>query len=369
MRAASRQGPWLPEPPEVDETYGRRGEHTLDWLARSTVRRAADCRRFVNEHVAKLPAKDQAQMMHNLRQRWSSAFLELVVARLLQEMGATIAIEETSLAGKRPDFSASFADCSVVVEATAPVVNGEVGEQAKRRIPLLDFIESHKPAGWSVGVSELPEVGPSDSQQPFQRAIRRILDVQPPQDGDEQREIVCELSSGVIRLMLVPNRVIEADELLWECGLGFCDNTESRVVHAVRRKRGQVRDAGLPVLLAVQAGGLSSDLGDFDRALFGRTFSRYGRTGEIEEVGFRADGEFAKKRAKSPTYAGVLAFISVGFNVCSAPVLYPHPRFEGTLPDAIMRLERHSYDPVRNEIVIDQASGASPVEGLNLVVG
>ena len=198
-------------------------------------------------------------MMNSLRERWSSAFFELVVARLLQEMGATIAIEVTSPSGKRPDFSASFADCAVVVEATTPVVNGEVGELAKRRIPLLDFIESHKPAGWSVGVSELPDIGYAESRLPFQRAVRGMLDVPPPRDCDEQREVVRELSSGTIRMMLVPNRVVEADVLLWESGMGYCDNTESRIVHAVRRKRGQVRDVTLPVLLAIEAGGLSSD--------------------------------------------------------------------------------------------------------------
>ena len=76
---------WLPEPSAPDDTYAGRDEHALDWLARSTIARAKACRRFLNEHLSKLPAGTQRKMLHDLRYQWHSTFFELIVARLLQE--------------------------------------------------------------------------------------------------------------------------------------------------------------------------------------------------------------------------------------------------------------------------------------------
>jgi hypothetical protein len=38
---------WFPEPTETDNTFSRRVEPTADWLKRSTVPRARECRRLL----------------------------------------------------------------------------------------------------------------------------------------------------------------------------------------------------------------------------------------------------------------------------------------------------------------------------------
>ncbi len=55
---------WFPEPSRVDDTYAYRGEPPTDWLKRSTVSRAREARRFLNENLAKIP---QAHLAHRLQ--------------------------------------------------------------------------------------------------------------------------------------------------------------------------------------------------------------------------------------------------------------------------------------------------------------
>lgn len=81
-------GSWLSEPSLSDETYKNREEDTPAWLRRSTIARARDCRRFLNEHISKLSTHHQKKMVHSLEERWESAFFELLTARILQELGA-----------------------------------------------------------------------------------------------------------------------------------------------------------------------------------------------------------------------------------------------------------------------------------------
>src|SRR5438067_162316 len=127
---------WFPEPLFVDDTYGDRAEHTLDWLARSTVPRATACRHFLTEHISKLPVQNQSDLVHDLRPKWHSTFFELIVARILQELGASIVVEAMNPDGRRPDFNAQFPDAAVTVEAKAPIFNAGTGDELKNRIPL-----------------------------------------------------------------------------------------------------------------------------------------------------------------------------------------------------------------------------------------
>jgi hypothetical protein len=138
---------WLPEPSVPDDTYAHRGEHALDWLSRSTIARAKECRRFLNEHLSKLPAENQSSILHDLRHKWHSTFFELIVACLLQELGASLVIERGNRDGRRPDFTAQFPDGAIIVEAEAPVFNAATGEEIKNQIPLRNFIESEIPKG------------------------------------------------------------------------------------------------------------------------------------------------------------------------------------------------------------------------------
>lgn len=340
---------WFPEPAGSDETYAYRSEHTLDWLARSINARATDCRRFLNEHISKLPIENQAHFVHDLRAKWHSTFFELIVARLLQELGASIAIEMTNTDRRRPDFMARFPDLAITVEAKAPVFHATTGEQLKHQIPLLNFLESKIPKGWQVGIWELPKIGPADSRKEFERAVSEMLAINPPEEGDKSKILCTEIATGTIRLHLEPlNSTMK--RLMWDAPIHTFNNSKDRICHAVKSKRSQVRNSKAPVILAIEASGISSSYEDFDMALFGHTYSRYGVQNILLEEGFKPDGEFTKPRNKPPTYAGVLAFLTVGFTRITAPVLYHHPRFAGQLPQAFSRLEQRWYNEELNEI-------------------
>jgi hypothetical protein len=167
---------WFPAPAYTDDTYARRGEPTTLWLQRSTVARAVTCRRFLNENLSVLPRAHQSVLYQALHNRWHSAFFELIVARTLQVLGADIEVEPDSEAGTRIDFLARFPDRTVSVEAVAPVINAAAGEEAKRRKPLLDVIDSLAPPGWTILVMELPDLGPSDSKKRFKELVKDLLD-------------------------------------------------------------------------------------------------------------------------------------------------------------------------------------------------
>jgi hypothetical protein len=345
---------WLPEPDIPDESYADRGEHTLDWLARCTNRKARECRRFLNQNLSMLPKNVQNSIRSAAYHRWKSAFFELIVARILQELGATIELEQTNLEGRRPDFTARFPDETIIVEAVSPIFNCEASEIAKNRNPLFRIIESNIPQGWRVGVGELPKIGPSDSRKEFERRVKRMLSISPPSGSTRNIELFAEISTGVIRLYLCPGEV-KSCRLMWEAPITAFDNSEERIRFAVKRKRSQVRSSHKPVLLAVEASGISSDFEDFDKALFGHTYESYNKEGQLEERGFKPDGAFNTRSNKPPAYAGVLAFLNVGFWGGPAPLLFSHPRFMGNLPKSILRLEERRYDKASNEIQVVSA--------------
>jgi hypothetical protein len=347
---------WLPEPEAPDESYADRGEHTLDWLARSTNQTARECRRFLNKNLLMLPKNVQDSIRGAADHRWKSAFFELIVARILQELGATIELEQTNSEGRRPDFTARFPDGTIIVEAMSPVFNVGAGETIKNRNPLYRIIEANLPQGWSVGVRKLPSIGPNDSKKEFERTIKELLSIPPPGDGMGNQDLSVETSTGVIHLHLRPGE-IDSGRLIWEAPITTFDNSEQRIRHAVKKKREQVRSSHQLVLLAIEASGISSGFEDFDKALFGHTYESYDVKLQLERRGFKRDGAFTRgiRNNRPPTYAGVLAFLYVGFLGGPAPVLYYHPRFTGHLPESILRLEQRRYDIDSNEVQVVSA--------------
>jgi hypothetical protein len=121
------------------------------------------------------------------------------------------------------------------------------------------------------------------------------------------------------------------------------------------------------LLLAVQASGISSEFEDFDMALFGRGYDRFNERRRLVGTGFAPDGIFNEKRDKTPTFAGVLAFLTIGFNACTAPILYRHPRFSGVLPKAILQLEQRVYNEESNKIQIRSSKAQGLGERLSFV--
>jgi hypothetical protein len=283
--------------------------------------------------------------------RWRSTFFELIVARVLQELGATIEVEQPNSEGKRPDFIARFPDTTVIIEAVSPVFNADAGETIKNRIPLFRIIESNIPQGWRVGVWGLPEIGPRDSKKEFEKVVKRMLSIPPPTEGTKVIELFAEISTGIIRLSLLPGDR-KPHRLMWEATVTAFDDSEERIRFALKRKRNQVRNSDRPVLLAVEASGISSEYEDFDNALFGHTYEAYDIKRQLTERGFKTDGVFSTQSHKAPTYAGVLAFLQVGFLGGLGPVLYKHPRFSGILPESMLKFEQRSYDKAKNSIQI-----------------
>ncbi len=351
--ATNHESIWLPEPALPDDTYARPGEHTLDWLARSTVARARVWRQFLNDNIAALPLASRDDFRDALRRRWQTAFFELIVARTLQILGASITVEVPTVSGRNPDYQAQFPDSLVTVEATAPVVNASMGNEMKARRPMLDFIEANSPGGWTVNVFDLPALGLSASQQEFRRAVSEMLAEVPAPEGAEQQQLTRELSTGTIQLWLIPKRYDRAVGI--EPPVAVFDNTKARIRRAIGKKRSQVSGSESPVILAIHASGISSSLDDFDQALFGRTALMLNERRQVTGNAFRSDGEFAKNRDGAPTFAGVLAFCNVGFKADSDPVLYVHPRFAGKLPEALLALECRSYDAANHSIKVRPA--------------
>lgn len=361
---------WFEEPSLSDSTYAERGEPTTDWLKRSTVPRAREGRRFLNENLMNLPAEHQLAMYRALHDRWPSAFFEMIVARTLQVLGAEIEVEPGGKEEVRIDFVARFPDSTIGVEAVSPVFNADVGETARRRIPLLDIVESLAPAGWRVMVIEVPDLGPSDSKRAFKRTVEELLDTDPPGSWSETKDLIAELPDGDVHLRLLPRRdpgAPEGPRVVAEPALSAFDNTEQRVRKVIGKaqKRRQGRKVVYPAILAVHATGISSEFEDFDLALFGREVGYFDTsTRRITKSEFQADGAFTRDRGE-PIWSGVLAFVNVHLGGGPDPVLYLHPRFQGELPETLMEVERRRYDPEARSVNVEPPRRPGLLDGLN----
>jgi hypothetical protein len=336
---------WFPEPASPDPTFARRREPTVAWIRRSTVGRAVATRAMLNQNIACLPLKFQESLVPRLDHEWASAYFELAVARVLQQLGATLAVEKPTLSGKRPDYLAHFADGSVTVEAVSPVINAELKAEDALSAPLYDEIMHAAPEGWWIFVHDLPSIGPNESRRWFRKLIRQLLEV--PRPGADAQPIVLDEPTpfGRLRLELRP-RADGGLGIGTEAVRGAWDDTKSRIISAVNRKRRQVRAAATPVLLAINASGIASCMEDFDVALFGHQVDEVDMYGRRLGTSYRFDGALSRPSAdgRPPTYAGVLAFHSEGLHV-DDPVLYLHPRFGGALPRSLLSLELRTVGP------------------------
>ena len=347
---------WFTEPEKRDDSYGPRGESPPSWLARSTRSEARSYRAFLNRNLAPLPRECQENLSRDLRlkRKHRSAFFELVVARMLQELGASITCEpENEVDGTRIDFWAQFSDHAVAVEAISPLFNKSAAITVRDRNRLTDFVEECEPAGWRVAVVGLPDIGPAGSMKRFKAEVERMLDVPPPLEGEQKRKLSRNLPEGEIRLNLLAQAVFGRNDgmkkVAHEAPLSIAkDDSELVIRDAVRGKYYQARNVEVPVLVAVDAKGLLTRLEDFDMALFGHY--RYHLD---ESTSFKADGIFARK-GQEPTIAGVLAFTEIGVSRISEPSLYIHPRFSGDLPDALRQLEQRRLMPDRSGVEVSE---------------
>ncbi len=274
--------------------------------------------------------------------------------------------EEANSSGSQPDFLAKFPDGGVIVEAKAPLINSVAKMEEQIRQPLLKIIESSLPFGWMVGVLELPDIKQADSKRAFKSRVREMLNLPPPGPKDRDVELVSEFPQGTLHLHLFPTGK-DHKRLGLEAPISLVDNTEQRIRRVVSKARQQVRGSQFPVLLAIHASGFCSDLEDFDCALYGRSFEQLGQDRKVMATGFLVDGEFNTNSDRAPTYAGVLAFLNVNFHVCSAPILYRHPRFQGLLPKSVLQLEQRWFDVREKRIQSEPSKVPTLIEKLSLV--
>jgi hypothetical protein len=222
---------WFPEPSRADDTYAKRGELVTDWLKRSTLPRAREVRRFLNENLAKVPHDHQLVLYQALHERWHSAFSELIMARTLQLLGGDIEAEPESEAGTRIDFRACFAEGEVGVEVVSPIFDPDASEVMKRRRPLLEIIESLAPPGWRIMVDFLPDLGPSDSKRGFKAALERLLDTEPPEPALGFKRVETQLPEGKLRLGILPKRTsgVEGRVIMSEPVVAAWNTSEEKI--------------------------------------------------------------------------------------------------------------------------------------------
>ncbi|HKO63064.1 MAG TPA: hypothetical protein VJV03_18025 [Pyrinomonadaceae bacterium] len=337
---------WFPEPLSVDDSFARRDESWFDWLSRCTSLKGRESRRFLNHNINALPPDWQPKLVEHMRTReWHSVFFEMAVARTLQILGASIAVEvPVTNTNRQPDFTSAFPDVTITVEATVPELNRIVGKQMSANEDLVKVIESLTPDDWSVEVWRLPKLGPNDSKRAFKQTIRKIFSELPPATlcSDSLRIENDSSFDGELAITLRPGRTGKRAAPVRGLAAGP-DDAEQRIAAAVANKKRQVRKATTPVILAISTSPFG-DLEDYDRALYGLTFEEFDINGKHVRAGFRSVGAFGTVRSQPPTIAGVLAYRDVGFTRVVDPVLYLHPRFVGTLPDALHNLEVRSLD-------------------------
>jgi hypothetical protein len=356
--------PWFPDPTTRDDSWAKRGESPFSWVSRSTVLRAASSRNFLNHNLALLPSASQSTIYAALSTRWQSAFFELVVARCLQQLGASLIVEPEGTAGARIDFEAIFDDATVMVEAISPIADGEVGDTLKQRNPLLDIIESALPPGWGVGISELPELGLNDSKSEFRQTVIRMFGSVP--SHVDQLDLVEEFPRGRLRLSLWRFPPGNA-KVVFEPPMAAWNDAEDLIRRAVQRKKRQARSAPHVALVAIHAAGLLSTFEDFDVALLGHSVMVIDQHRNVTGTRFDADGLLSSQRSEPPVFAGVLAFTAVGFRPFAHPVLYINSRFKGSLPKSLLSLEQRCLSADRTYISVRPSQRPNLLAGLGLI--
>lgn len=348
------------EPAVEDPTYASRGESTTDWLKRSTLPTAVEAREFLNCNLSAIPSQERKPIFNLLKNRWSSGLLELVMARIIQELGGSFTREEKNSEGRRPDFRVQLGSDRIVFEATAPEFEQGTKSRQKQNIQLLEIVERHIPDDWDVMLFELPKIGPNESKKRFQSALKKIFSIDPPADDADIRKIDYKLPQGSIEMTLLPGKY--GGEILGGPGYSGSSDTKKSIRNALKRKRSQVRSEKYPVVLAILGSGIFTKFEDFDLELFGHTVSRVDRKlGSIAYTKFEPDGALAKEKG-SQTYAGVLVFLGLTPFRCKGPVLYWSP-WAGPIPDYFSAFKRRILGNGEG-IKTLEAQGPNPLQAI-----
>jgi hypothetical protein len=354
---------WFREPLQQDISI-LAGETIFDWLNRDTSSRAYEIRKFLNFHINKLPIDWQEKMFQDLKYKWNSAYFELVCARVLQELGVEeLKIEQNKLNSdesaslRKPDFTTKFPNSSCfIVEATSTETDKAFKDEISAKNPLYQIIESHLPVGFAYDVFSLPNIGPSDSKKKFSNVLKeRFRSLQ-----QNSQRIDIEIDSGLISLQVYPFDTEYPCQFDMSYPTTFSNNSKNKdiIVKAINRKRTQVRDSILPVILAINTIGISAKEVDFDRALFGAWVGHKILGTKEPRPSFDPNGIFTKRQTnKPPTYSGILAFFNIGPSGGQyEPVLYVHPDSTFEMPKELLQFKTKRYCKLKNEITIQEPS-------------
>lgn len=336
--------------PKVEDTSVVRDETYMKWLVRNTSPKAKYSRALLNKNISKIPDEWIDKLLKDLENRWSSAFFELIVARVIQVLGASVTVEKEQ-AGKNPDFIADFQNHKLTIEATSTVTDSDFREFTKRNEDLIRRIEEATPENWSFIVNDLPRIGYNDSKKEFRIAISELMasiSESKIKEGDFIK-LERELSNGIISLDLF-YKTYKAKRLTGAMDsetYAFTDRIAKSM--SDKRKRKQAKSSDFPVILAINLDGMKGSYEDFDVSLFGHSWENI----SYNTIGFDADGIFTTRidKTKKPTYAGILAFFNVGlWGWSEDPILYLNPSFDEKLPDDLLNLRVRHYDIEKNNI-------------------
>ena len=344
--------PWFPEPTKPDTIIGPSREPLDQWLARSTSPNATFIRAFLNRNIDALPQEYRAALARRIGTDWPATVFEIIVARTLALLGGSLEIEPLSPRGSRVDFRATFPDGVIHVEATAPIIDGAIGAELQRQYPIYNDIAKLTPAGWAFAVEELPAIGPNDSKKSLRRVFKQGVSSRAKQG--EPFTIDEELDLGTVRVQFWPSHSDVSGPLHGPIAAAF-SNAESAISKAIEGKKRQLRSVERPRLVAVNAGGISSEIEHFDRALFGRSVMVLDQKRQLSATTFDPCGILAEVRKEPPVIDAVLAYVRAGFWHVTDPVLYRHPRSEAELPKALLELEQRTLPDRKSGIHIREA--------------
>jgi hypothetical protein len=192
-----------------------------------------------------------------------------------------------------------------------------------------------------VAPRRLPELPLGASRREFRTVVRSLFANLPEPSGyaiDDRLRLEAPTEHGPLVLELWPGNPKQSPIAFVSMG-AHRDDSSLRVAVAARAKRHQARAfPGEAVLLAIDAPPGGPDVESYDAALFGSVVVHLGLESGIEGYSFRPDGVLAKQ--SQAEYAGVLAFPRVGIFGAVDPIIYHHPRHEGTLPAELLDLRQ-----------------------------
>lgn len=354
----------LPEPKADDSTWAKEGEGVADWLSRSTLPEAREVREFVNRQLAALPQALAQDLAPRLRAEWPAALLELVAARLMQQLGGELLPGRENAEGRRVDFHVRLGRVEAHVEVVAPLGGAADGADRSADERVIAVIARKLPADLSFFVRELPALSHNESLRELGRAIENCPEFYARSDRSDGFDVTLEIRQGPVRLWLTSRR--EAAYLGGPSCALYEDSVE-RIRRAVRRKRLQVRSEPGIRLVAVGAPPLVTSYEDFDRALFGHTVARLDENDREVSRRFEPDGVLSRARTGAPSLDGVVALPSPSPFYEREPVLYLHPRSRAPFPSELLQLETRRLVARR---AIEQTKGTgSPFRRLWLPSG